>query len=158
MNQKKVSWFYFNFFWQIRGVSQLLWSRSSLIHQTWFFLSLFQAPQKTLAAVFFLADTSPNQQGAWLQLPLNSRFFQPVVSIPHASLGAKCSSSAPLLSHLTGRMWYCTWPLSQLPPRLCFIVELFHQSSLIVHSLSSSQSALTPPPCGISALRKEDKS
>lgn len=33
-------------------VSQLLWSRSALILQTWFSLSVFQAPQKTLATVF----------------------------------------------------------------------------------------------------------
>lgn len=47
---------------------------------------------------------------------LNSWFFQPVVSILHASLGAKRSSSALLLSSLTGRMQNCTWPLSWLPP------------------------------------------
>ena len=52
--------------WQIHGVSrgvfwlpcslsrvsQLLWSRSALILQTWFSLSVFQAPQKMLATVF----------------------------------------------------------------------------------------------------------
>lgn len=65
---------------------------------------------------FYLADTSPTRQGTRKRCTLNSRFFQPVVSIPYASLGAKRSSSAPLLSPLTGRMRYCTWPLSCPPP------------------------------------------
>lgn len=64
---------------------------------------------------FLLGRYLPDLMGTWKRRTLNSRFFQPVVSIPHASLGAKCSSSALLLS-LTGRMWYCTWPLSWLPP------------------------------------------
>lgn len=53
---------------------------------------------------FHLAETSPAQAGAWKGCSLNSRFFRPVVSIPHAFPGAKRSSSARLLSHLTGRM------------------------------------------------------
>lgn len=100
---------------------------------------------------FHLADTSPTQQGTWKRCTLNSRFFQPVVSIPHASLGAKRSSSALLLSSLTGRMRYCTWPLSWLPPPSSPLprrgtVPPLHHSTLIVHSFSPSYYALTPPP------------
>lgn len=67
---------------------------------------------------FYLADTSPSRWGTRKTRTLNSRFFQPVVSIPHASLEAKRSSSALLSSPLTGRMRYCTWPLSCTPPPL----------------------------------------
>lgn len=45
---------------------------------------------------FDLADTFPTQRGTWKTRTLNSRFFRPVVSIPHASLRAKRSSSALL--------------------------------------------------------------
>lgn len=43
-------------------VSQLLWSRSALILQTWFSLSVFQAPQKTLATVLtWQIPSQPNR-------------------------------------------------------------------------------------------------
>lgn len=82
-------------------------ARSAVIHQSWFSLSVFQAD---VGNRFCLADTSLNRAGAWKGCTLNSRFFRPVVSIPHAFPGAKHSSCSCLLSHLTGTMWCCTCP------------------------------------------------
>lgn len=103
---------------------------------------------------FHLAETSPTQAGAWKGCSLNSRFFRPVVSIPHAFPGAKRSSSARLLSHLTGRMWSCTClHFVDTPPPS----EFHAVSALIVYSSSPSHSYLTPPPSRAAALTWGDR-
>lgn len=68
------------------------------------FLVSIPSTSEDIGNPFYLADTSLNQAGAWKGCTLNRRFIRPVVSIPHASPGAKHSSSTRLLSHLTGRM------------------------------------------------------
>lgn len=58
------------------------------------FLVGIPSTSEDVGSSFYLADTFSTQRGAWRRHSLNSRFFRPVVSIPHASLGAKRSSSA----------------------------------------------------------------
>lgn len=127
-------------------VSQL-WSRSALILQTWFSLSVFQAPRKMLAALFtWQIPSQPNRArgGDTVWIVDSSNLWSAFHMHPSElnALPLLC-----LLSHLTGRMWCCTWPLSRLSPCLCLclIVELFHRSTLIVHSVAYSTP--TPPPC-----------
>lgn len=114
---------------------------------------------------FCLADTSLNRAGAWKGCTLNSRFFRPVVSIPHASPRAKHSSCSCLLSHLTGTMWCCTCPHFADPSclRLFFFFfllrRLFDVSTIIVDSSSPSCSYPTLPRCRASgqALRNSSR-
>lgn len=111
------------------------------------FLVGIPSTSEDVGSTFYLADTFSTQRGTWTRHSLNSRFFQPVVSIHHASLGAKRSSSAlpfkpsdrkDVMLHLAS---FTTLSL----PLPCLIVEIFHRSALIVHSVAYSTP--TPPPC-----------
>lgn len=108
---------------------------------------------------FCLADTSLNQTGAWKRCTLNSRFFRPVVSIPHASPGAKHSSSACLLSHHRNdvMLHLPSFYRSFLAFASFSLRRLFDASTLIVDSSSPCCSYPTPPPCRASAPRWEDR-
>lgn len=90
-----------------------------------------------LAAVFTWWIQPLSHQGIEKRRSLNSRFFQPVVSIPHASLEAKCSSSAlPFQAPWQEGCYIAPGPFhAAFPLRLCLVMEPFHHSALIVHSL-----------------------
>lgn len=85
--------------WQTHGVLCTLQSLTVVIKVSshppdLIFLVGIPSTSEDVGSTFYLADTFSTQQGAWRRHSLNSRFFQPLVSIPHASLGAKRSSSA----------------------------------------------------------------
>lgn len=100
-------WFFFIIIFQVSNESSLSQQSVSVSIKVschppvLIFLVGIPSTSEDAGNCFCLADTSLNQAGGWKGCTLNSRFFRPVVSIPHTSPGAKRSSFLCLLSHLT---------------------------------------------------------